>query len=361
MHVRPFGAGSLYTRLLPMGCRHCKRGSKMVLFITGRCEMSCLYCPLSAAKKNKDVTYANELRTDDENEVLAEAELIRATGTGITGGDPLFVPDRTLRYIKLLKRHFGEGHHIHLYTSTVDPDLYRELAKAGLDELRLHPMVKDWKDLGSLKIAEAASELDIPFGFEVPMIPGLMSETRSLIGYASDNVFDFVNLNELEFSETNASRLKERGFAVKNDISAAVKGSEELAVVLALDGSFKVPVHYCSSSFKDKVQLRNRIVRRARSVAEAYDLVTPEGMIVKGAVETEDPKAVIEMLKGMDVPADMFRYDDVKKRVEVAPWILREIAGDLPWCAYQVEEYPTADRLEVEREPLNRRKVKIKK
>jgi uncharacterized protein len=361
MYVHPFGADSLYTRLLPMGCRHCKRGSKMVLLITGRCDMGCFYCPLSAAKKGKDVLYANELRTDDENEVLAEAEMIRATGTGITGGDPLAVPDRTLHYIRLLKEHFGGAHHIHLYTSTVDPDLFLELEKAGLDELRIHPMLKNWKDLPSLKIAESTAELDMAVGFEVPMIPGYMKETRSLISYASDNVFDFVNLNELEFSETNASRLKERGFAVKNDISAAVLGSEELAVVLALDRSFKVPVHYCSSSFKDRVQLRNRIIRRARSVAEAYDLVTPEGMIVKGAVETSDPRAVIEMLKGLEIPLDMFRYDDVKKRVEVAPWILREIASDLPWCAYQVEEYPTADRLEVEREPLNRIKVKKKK
>jgi len=333
----------------------------MVLLITGRCNMSCFYCPLSAAKKNKDVIYANELRTDDEREVLAEAEMIRATGTGITGGDPLAIPDRTVHYIRLLKQHFGGAHHIHLYTSTVDPDLFLELEKAGLDELRIHPMVKDWTDLGRLKIAESIADLDIPVGFEVPMIPGLVKETRSLIKYASDNVFDFVNLNELEFSETNAEKLKERGFEVKNDISSAVKGSEELAIVMALDKGFRVPVHFCSSSFKDRVQLRNRILRRARSVAEAQDLVTPEGMIVKGVIESNDRKAVSKLLEDLDVPSNMYRYDKERRRVEVAPWILRDVASELPWCAYQVEEYPTADRLEVEREPLNKIKVKTKK
>ena len=315
---------------------------------------------MSSAKKGRDVIYANELRTADENDVLREAELIRATGTGITGGDPLLVPDRTIRYIRLLKERFGGGHHVHLYTSTVDPSIFKELERAGLDELRLHPMVKDWKDLGRLKIAEALQELDIPVGFEVPAIPGMMSETRMLLKYASENVLDFVNLNELEFSETNASNMRARGFEVRDELSSAVKGSAEMAVALALDRSFKVPVHFCSSSFKDRVQLRNRILRRARNVARAFDVVTSEGMLVKGVIESDDVRAVTGMLENLGVPSKMFMYDKEKGRMEIAPWILAEIAEELPWNAYQVEEYPTADRLEVEREPLNNRKRKMK-
>jgi pyruvate formate-lyase activating enzyme-like uncharacterized protein len=34
---------------------------------------------------------------------------------------------------------------------------------------------------------------------------------------------------------------------------------------------------------------------------------------------------------------------------------LEEIAAELPYASYIVEEYPTADRLEVERTPLKRR------
>jgi pyruvate formate-lyase activating enzyme-like uncharacterized protein len=39
----------------------------------------------------------------------------------------------------------------------------------------------------------------------------------------------------------------------------------------------------------------------------------------------------------------------------VAPWVLEEIASELELRSFIVEEYPTADRLEVEREPLRRR------
>ena len=44
-----------------------------------------------------------------------------------------------------------------------------------------------------------------------------------------------------------------------------------------------------TSSFKDVVQLRNRIKRRARRVAKKYDLVTDEGMLIKGIIENVDP------------------------------------------------------------------------
>ena len=40
-------------------------------------------------------------------------------------------------------------------------------------------------------------------------------------------------------------------------------------------------------------------------------------------------------------------------KLEVAPWILEEIAEDLDYKCYISEQYPTADRLEVERTPLN--------
>jgi pyruvate formate-lyase activating enzyme-like uncharacterized protein len=53
-----------------------------------------------------------------------------------------------------------------------------------------------------------------------------------------------------------------------------------------------------------------------------------------------------------DVPDALMFIDRVKKRIETAPWIVEEIADELPFKCYIVEEYPTADRLEVERIPL---------
>jgi pyruvate formate-lyase activating enzyme-like uncharacterized protein len=58
------------------------------------------------------------------------------------------------------------------------------------------------------------------------------------------------------------------------------------------------------------------------------------------------------------VPDDLMRVDLERSRLEVAAWTLEGLADKIPYPCYLVEEYPTADRLEVERAPLNRGKVK---
>ncbi|HID25039.1 MAG TPA: radical SAM protein, partial [Thermoplasmata archaeon] len=53
----------------------------------------------------------------------------------------------------------------------------------------------------------------------------------------------------MEFSETNCDELLNRGFDVKNDVSAAAKGSEEAAYNLlnvVSKESLDIGVHYCS-------------------------------------------------------------------------------------------------------------------
>ncbi|MCI4370027.1 MAG: hypothetical protein L3J81_01705, partial [Thermoplasmata archaeon] len=49
-----------------------------------------------------------------------------------------------------------------------------------------------------------------------------------------------------------------------------------------------------------------------------------------------------------------YRVDFGRRRLELAADRLRRIAPGLGAPAFEVEEYPTADALEVEREPLNR-------
>jgi pyruvate formate-lyase activating enzyme-like uncharacterized protein len=330
----------------------------MVLLVTGRCDRRCAYCPLSGQKRGKDVFFANERRIRTVDEALEEGELMDALGTGITGGDPLIAPERTADSIRALKGRFGKGHHIHLYTSTTNRDRIRKVARAGLDEIRFHPPPGLWKGLERTEFADAlrlSKREGLVAGLEVPSVPGREGDLTALLRSADSLELDFVNLNELEFSETNWRRLRAMGFDVKDDVSSAVSGSEELAMsLLRLDVG--IPIHYCSSSFKDGVQLRRRIARRARNVRKPHEVLTDDGTLLKGVVETDDPAGLARALaRDFDVPAKLMWTDTQKNRLEVAPWVLEAIASELESESYIVEEYPTADRLEVERSPLRRR------
>jgi len=73
----------------PLGCQLCAEGSKMVLFVTGLCDSSCYYCPLSQSKTGRDVVFADEMPVSDKRDILFEARAIMSRGAGISGGDPL--------------------------------------------------------------------------------------------------------------------------------------------------------------------------------------------------------------------------------------------------------------------------------
>ena len=350
-----FDSGSAANGELAHGCRFCIDGAKMVLLVTGRCSTGCFYCPVSAEKKGKDVTYANEGRVYSDEEVIEEAESMDALGAGITGGDPSQCLDRTVHYIKLLKERFGKDFHLHMYTSTISAANAKILEEAGLDEIRYHPGQQMWEKMDSTELEEIVRNTKMDVGIEVPALPGCSAQLIALARYAFSVGVSFMNLNELEFSESNWSMMEDHGYSLKDDISSAVAGSEETALAVMAELS-DLPIHFCSSSFKDSVQLRNRLKRRAEHIAREYDVITDDGTFIKGIVYADDLDAAADFLREeYDVPDELMYIDRERNRMEIAAWILEEVGPELPFRCYITEEYPTKDRMEVERTPVVRR------
>ena len=359
---------STYITPLSPACEMCANGSKLVVLITGLCPTKCFYCPLSFEKGGKDRIFADEWELDNENDIaklIDEAKYINATGAGITGGDPLVVWKRTNNYISLLKDIFGADFHIHLYTSGVKNGKHiHDLVSAGLDEIRFHPALKHWSDMNKNPITPAikiALETDADIAIEIPSMPGKNQEMFSLVEWANDMGINWINLNELEYSERNADNLNCRNYSVKNDISAAVNGSQESAnniLTMVIDEDFKIGVHYCSSSFKDGVQLTNRIKRRAKNIVKAHEVISDDGTLLNGVIYTKNmplQKLYKSIKQEFNVRDEHIFLNDKKKRLELGLWVLEKISPELKKRrleCYMIEEYPTADRLEVERIPL---------
>ena len=220
--------GSFYSYLSD-GCRLCQEGAKMVLFVTGLCPKSCFYCPLSHERRGKDLVFANERSIKSDEDLLKEAELMNALGTGITGGEPLLKIERALHYIRLLKAAFGKEHHIHLYTSLAPSrQILEKLADADLDEIRLHPPQECWEYLKNSPYATAlknAKELGIEAGIEIPTLEG-----AEKVAAFAEEMEVFLNLNELEFSDNNSDALLRNGFCLESDTSSAAAGWQCLHV-----------------------------------------------------------------------------------------------------------------------------------
>lgn len=363
----------IHNKRLAKGCRQCVYGRKSVLFITSRCHYTCFYCPISDDKRSKETVKINEhlINKPDSktaiNELIKEIELCQSKGVGVTGGDPLATPARTLKYIKALKKHFGRRFHIHLYTSPqfVNKDKLEKLSDAGLDELRFHLNVESDALWDKVNLAKG---LKFSVGVEVPAVPTLMEESKKLLDFCKKtSIIKFVNLNELEYSDAGIQILAKRGFFTKDSLSYAIEHSEAAAIKLVEYGkSIGLRVHYCSAQFKDSVQLGNRLRLRAQSVVTPHELVDEEGMIVRGEIHSKKNKFSsrqmsafgVKAQKLFNIPRQFFEVHD--KVLMVRPDVLEEIwplfdqvhsKKDLE--AKIVSEYPTDDHMVVEVHPLD--------
>jgi len=181
------------------GCVQCQAGSKLVLFVTGKCHWGCAYCPLSDNRRETPDMFANERRCSTWEDVIEEGRAMNATGTGITGGDPMLDLERSLEAIRQLKSAFGPDHHIHLYTSIpIDTKVAGRLAEAGLDEVRFHLL--DLRTTGYVKSITAAAEAGIITGVELPCEPDKAEALEKVVRDLCNLPVSFLNLNELEIT-----------------------------------------------------------------------------------------------------------------------------------------------------------------
>jgi pyruvate formate-lyase activating enzyme-like uncharacterized protein len=350
---------------LPTGCTLCREGAKMVVYVSGLCDSHCFYCPVGRDRMYTDVTFANERKilADDVEALIAEAKTMNARGVGITGGDPMKVPQRVADYCRALKTAFGPDFHIHMYTQALaDPSWYGRLAEAGLDEIRFHPPNGWWDKMDKSPydvLFKAALATQMRVGCEVPAIPDKQEELFALAQYLDRIGVGFLNLNELEFSEANMDQLSARGFQLLNDASNVVQGSRDAAwatVGRSLRARLKTTVHFCASTYKDSVQLRKRLQRQAQTAQRDLDVATPDGTLLVGVIEVprERLESTLEdLVERHHVPLNLIQINRARSRIEIAPWILEDLHSALSaGSCFIVETYPNASHLEVERTPL---------
>jgi len=277
---------------IPKGCQQCLKGAKAVLFLNGICQnpKHCWwYCPISEKRKGKKDTYINEIQISSKEQILQELKAINAKGMSITGGDPLYEPNliKTLEYIKFIKEKKGRKFHIHLYTNGLNfnKEIAVKLARAGLDEIRFNPSKENWN------VIKYALNKGMSVGAEVPVIPDVeyLENLKKFIFYLNKIGADFINLNEFEYCLPNCQNLKDRNFKLEAGTIASVKNSKESAIKLIHDivPKVSIKIHFCTIIAKDYWQLRERYLRRAKTIKLPYEEITRDGLLLYAQIEGE--------------------------------------------------------------------------
>ena len=263
---------------LSPGCRHCGAGGWSCLFINGRCNGRCFYCPTAQDDDGPPVT--NGLAFTAPEDFAAYVAALKFSGVSISGGEPLLTPELTISYLKAVRKRCGDDIHLWLYTNgtLLTADLSDRLRDAGLNEIRF--------DLGAvrynLKKLRLASGRIPTVTVEIPAVPEDEELLRTKMIEMAEAGVNHLNLHQMRLTPHNFGPLTERGYTFLHGEKITVLESELTAlrmVRFGLEQQLPLPVNYCSFPYKRRFQHAAARRRAALTVCGAGEVVTESGYL----------------------------------------------------------------------------------
>ena len=263
---------------LSTGCRCCGDGSWSCLFINGRCNGRCFYCPTAQDDDGPPVT--NGLAFSTAEEYASYVAALGFSGVSISGGEPLMTPDLTLSYLKAVRERCGENIHLWLYTNgtMLTADLCKRLLDAGLNEIRF--------DLGAvrynLKKLRLAAGCIPTITVEIPAVPEDEELLKRKMYEMAEAGVNHLNLHQMRLTPHNFGPLTERGYTFLHGEKVTVLESELCALRMVrygLENEIPLPVNYCSFTYKRRFQHSASRRRAAMSICNSSEVVTESGYL----------------------------------------------------------------------------------
>jgi pyruvate formate-lyase activating enzyme-like uncharacterized protein len=263
---------------LSPGCRCCGDGGWSCLFVNGRCNGHCFYCPTAQDDDGPPVT--NGLAFTSPEDYAAYVAALGFSGVSISGGEPLMTPDLTLAYLTAVRRRCGDDLHLWLYTNgtLLTADLCSRLRDAGLNEIRF--------DLGAVRYH--LKKLRLALGriptvtVEIPAVPEDEALLKmKMVEMAAAGV-SHLNLHQMRLTPHNFGPLTERAYTFIHGEKVTVLESELCAlrtIRFGLEQGIPLPVNYCSFPYKRRFQHAAARRRAALTVCTAGETVTEPGYL----------------------------------------------------------------------------------
>ncbi len=332
------GRGSkIYSGSLSPGCRHCVEGNWSCLFINGRCNANCFFCP--SKQKEIGTPATNTLSFSNPGEYGEYLDRFGFSGSSISGGEPFVTFDRTLSFVKGIKKRFGDRIHLWMYTNGFlhDERKVGQLRDAGLGEMRFNILATRY-NLDPLRRAVGV----IPtVTVEIPAVPEDENRLADLLPELRDMGVAHLNLHQLRLTPFNFPRMEQRGYRFLKGAKATVPASELTALRLIAANqrkSWGFSINNCSFIYKHRYQALAARKRWGKVVLRSTESITEAGYIRNVAASRFDRggRDVVEILAGSGAPADLWKSDGEGARVQVHHSLLSYLTVDLDkvWLTY---------------------------
>ena len=263
---------------LSPGCQRCGEGGWSCLFVNGRCNGRCFYCPTAQDDDGPPVT--NGLAFNSPEDYAAYVAAMGFSGVSISGGEPLLTPELTISYLNAVRKRCGDAVHLWLYTNgtMLTAELCNRLRDAGLNEIRF--------DLGAVRYHLKKLRLAVgcipTVTVEIPAVPEEEDLLKLKMVEMAEAGVNHLNLHQMRLTPHNFGPLTERGYTFLHGEKVTVLESELCALRLVrfgLEQGIALPVNYCSFPYKRRFQHAAARRRAAQSVCAPGEVVTEPGFL----------------------------------------------------------------------------------
>ena len=268
---------------LSPGCRICGEGDWSCLFVNGKCNCRCFYCPSSQDEIGVPTT--NRVPFARPADYAAYVDRFGFRGISISGGEPLFTPVLTLRFLQAVAQSKNRPLHRWMYTNgtLLTADLVKKLRDAGLNEIRFDLSAVAY-DLKRVRLAVG----QIPMvTVEIPAIPEDFQLVINLLPQLKAIGVDHLNLHQLRLNPFNRDQLDKRNYTYLHGEKVTVLESELTALALmqhVVEQNIDLPVNYCASVFQQRFQRAAARRKSARLMVKPHESITESGYIRSLAV-----------------------------------------------------------------------------
>ncbi|NIP40952.1 MAG: radical SAM protein [Candidatus Aenigmarchaeota archaeon] len=328
---------SIFYGNLSEGCKVCKRGEGLGLFMLYKCTRECFFCPIPGVRekpKKTEITLGN-LKIKNPDHLVNVLKKWKMKGIGVSGGDPLCMLEKTLEFISKMKKEMGNDFFIWLYTNGDLATIknLKKLKNAGLNEIRFDLAAREY-DLKPVK--DAKGIIDV-VTVETPAFPEDEDKIKEILPKLKKLGIDYLNLQELILNESNFEDMKTRGYKIlvgssETDfrISIPVYDSEMSALRImefAIDEKIGIPVNVCTRYYKRHVQISMKNKRMAEVMKRPHEIVTDTGYLEKLVIDEPNEKVekLVKRLKSEGIPTEKIFYSKEMDRFEFHPSLLKQI------------------------------------
>jgi len=321
-----------FYKQISKGCKLCGAGFWSCLFITGKCNANCFYCPTSHT--HDDLPTTQGLSFESASAYAEYVNHFKFKGVGFSGGEPFLVYDRVVEFLKKLRKKCSPDLYVWLYTNgiLVDEIKLKKLASLGLNEIRFDIGATNFS-LDKVKMAKGI----IPnVTIEIPAIPEELERMKLLLPEMIKAGVSNLNLHQLRLTKYNAPKLLKRDYTYVADERPLVLESEIMALELikyAMEAHLEMGINYCSFNFKHRFQKAGFRSQIANALADDSEIINTNGFVrnLKGHHLSYERISVTDFdnQNGLSLDLKHKKYsvkrDAIMKNIELSPQLLSEV------------------------------------